>query len=118
MLALYAFVISEILLLFYIDLIPEQSYTIYISSENSITDQVPEEQFTTISSSVLVKTGNEILVKIHMLPVLYDYSKAKDFDYKSFLTCNIVQFVKETCTSLLAMFPVPPVQITLSKFCH
>ena len=100
MLVLYVFVIPEVL--FFIDLIPEQSYTIYVSSENSITDQVPEEQFTSISSSVLVKTGNGILVKIHnvILPVI------------------IIQLVKEACISLLAMLPVPPVQLTLSKFCH
>ena len=39
-----------------IDLLPGETYTVYISSENAITDQVPEEQFSAISTSLIVST--------------------------------------------------------------
>ena len=39
-----------------IDLLPGETYTVYISSENAITDQVPEEQFFIISASLIVST--------------------------------------------------------------
>ena len=38
------------------DLLPGKSYTIYISSENTITAQVPEDQFIVFSTSVIVST--------------------------------------------------------------
>ena len=38
------------------DLIPGQSYTVYISSENSITDQLSEAQSATITASLEVST--------------------------------------------------------------
>ena len=39
-----------------IDLVPGETYTVYISSENAITDQVPEEQISIISASLIVST--------------------------------------------------------------
>ena len=39
-------------LLFFVDLISGVTYTVYVSSSNDITDQVPDDQFGTIAASV------------------------------------------------------------------
>ena len=38
------------------DLLPGQSYTVYIRSENSITDQLPENQSATIIACIEAST--------------------------------------------------------------
>ena len=47
------------------DLLPGKSYTVYISSENCITDQLSEKQLANITASIDTSTLESIRSKLH-----------------------------------------------------
>ena len=49
---IYVFITYLIFYCVFVDLISGATYTVYVSSSNDITDQVPDDQFGTIAASV------------------------------------------------------------------